>query len=282
MVIHGAGRILGQTEFAFTDNDFEQVRQLIYARAGIALNDSKKPMVYSRLARRLREQSITSVAAYLAMLKKNPDSPEWESFTNALTTNLTAFFREEHHFDALALMAPQWARMHGSIKIWCSASSTGEEPYTIAMTVAEALHTLQPPLQVMASDLDTQVLATASRGIYSVDRIEKLALQRKQRFFLKGHGDNEGMVRIRPELRELITFCQINLLDKAWALSGPFDAIFCRNVMIYFDKATQRAILERFIPLLRPDGRLFVGHSEHLAHVSDLLQPCGRTIYKIK
>ncbi|MGQ5523995.1 CheR family methyltransferase [Chitinimonas sp. PSY-7] len=274
---------MANTEFGFTDNDFEQVRQMIYARAGIALNDSKKPMVYSRLARRLREQHITSVAAYLLMLKKNPNSPEWERFTNALTTNLTSFFREEHHFEALAQMAPQWARVHGTIKIWCSASSTGEEPYSIAITVAEALHTMQPPLKLVASDLDTQVLATASRGVYSMDRIEKLSLQRKQRFFLRGHGDNVGLVRVRPELQELITFCQINLLERSWALDGPFDAIFCRNVMIYFDKPTQRRILERFVPLLRgDDSRLFVGHSEHLAHMVDMLLPCGRTIYKVK
>lgn len=273
---------LAGNEFPFTDKEFEDIRRMIYDRAGISLNDGKKPMVYSRLARRLRELHLRTFADYLSLLRRDANTPEWEVFTNALTTNLTAFFREEHHFDILASLAPAWQRQHGTISVWCSASSTGEEPYSILMSLSEALGTTTPAVNLVASDLDTQVLSKAEAGVYPIDRIEKLSAARKRQFFLRGKGAQAGLVRAREELRERVRFEQINLLDSVWPVRGPFDAIFCRNVMIYFDKKTQRAILERFLPLLRPDGRLFVGHSESLAHVSDLWSPCGRTVYKPK
>lgn len=268
------------TEFKFSDQDFAEVCALIYQRAGINLNGSKKPMVYSRLARRLRELDLHSFTDYLALLAANPESPEWVQFTNALTTNLTAFFREPHHFDILAELAPQWMQSHRKLSVWCCASSTGEEPYSIMMTLLESLGGLHPDVSLLASDLDTHVLEKASAGVYAEERIANLDEACRRHFFLRGKGESAGKVKVRRELRELIEFRQINLLAPDWPIKGPFDAIFCRNVMIYFDKPTQRELLKRFLPLLRPDGRLFVGHSESLSHVNDLWVSCGQTVYR--
>jgi chemotaxis protein methyltransferase CheR len=269
-------------EFVFTSRDFERVRGMIYQRAGIALADSKQEMVYSRLARRLRATGIASFVQYLDDLEAGRMADEWESFTNALTTNLTSFFREAHHFP---LLADHVGKLKGTarepITIWCSAASTGEEPYSIAMTVCEAFNTLSPPVQIIATDIDTNVLATASNGVYNIDRIEKMSDERARRFFLRGKGERAGMVRVRQELRQLITFKQLNLLADGWPLNGQFDVIFCRNVMIYFDKATQRKILERFVPLMKPDGLLFAGHSENFLYVSDSLKLRGKTVYEL-
>jgi len=270
-------------EFDFTRADFERVRGLIYQRAGISLADSKQEMVYSRLARRLRANGIASFASYLDSLEAGRMPAEWESFTNALTTNLTSFFREAHHFPLLAEHALKARTRHGGapLTIWCSASSTGEEPYSIAMTVCEAFNTLTPPVQIIATDIDTNVLATASAGVYPLDRVDKMDPARLRRFFLKGKGTQDGLVRVRPELRQLITFRQLNLLADGWDVKGPFDAIFCRNVMIYFDKATQRKILSRFVPLMKPDALLFAGHSENFLYVSDALRLRGKTVYEL-
>jgi chemotaxis protein methyltransferase CheR len=274
-------------EFEFTRADFERVRGLIYQRAGISLADSKQEMVYSRLARRLRANGIESFSRYLDELEAGRlggnSGQEWEAFTNALTTNLTSFFREAHHFPLLAEHALKARRQQPGtpLTIWCSASSTGEEPYSIAMTLCEAFDTLTPPVQIVATDIDTNVLATASAGVYPIERLDKLETERKRRFFLKGKGAQQGLARVRPELRNLITFRQLNLLADGWDLRGPFDAIFCRNVMIYFDKATQRKILSRFVPLMKPDALLFAGHSENFLYVSDSLRLRGKTVYEL-
>jgi chemotaxis protein methyltransferase CheR len=266
-------------EFDFTKSDFERVRALIYKRAGISLADSKQEMVYSRLARRLRATGIVSFSTYLDDLEAGKLGQEWESFTNALTTNLTSFFREAHHFPLLAEHVKHVRQ--SPITIWCSASSTGEEPYSIAMTVCEAFNTLNPPVQIVATDIDTNVLATAANGVYPIERLDKMAPERAKRFFLRGKGDQQGMVRVRPELRQLVTFRQLNLLADSWPVSGQFDVIFCRNVMIYFDKATQRKILSRFVPLMKPDALLFAGHSENFLYVSDSLKLRGKTVYEL-
>jgi len=269
-------------EFEFTRHDFERVRGLIYQKAGISLADSKQEMVYSRLARRLRATGIASFATYLDALEAGRMENEWESFTNALTTNLTSFFREAHHFPLLAEHALKARRLHGgNLTVWCSASSTGEEPYSIAMTLCEAFNTLTPPVSIIATDIDTNVLATAGAGVYPIERVEKLEQERLRRFFLKGKGAQEGMVRVRQELRNLVTFKQLNLLSDSWPVQGQFDAIFCRNVMIYFDKATQRRILSRFVPLMKPDALLFAGHSENFLYVSDSLRLRGKTVYEL-
>ncbi|WUR11510.1 CheR family methyltransferase [[Empedobacter] haloabium] len=266
-------------EFDFNARDFERVRGMIYKRAGIALADSKQEMVYSRLARRLRATGISSFVKYLDDLEAGRLGNEWEAFTNALTTNLTSFFRESHHFPLLA----EHVKKHRGeqLNIWCSASSTGEEPYSIAITVCEAFGTLTPPVHIIATDIDTNVLATAANGVYPIERIDKLTPEQQRKFFLKGKGDKAGLVRARPELRQLITYRQLNLLDEKWDIRGPFDVIFCRNVMIYFDKATQRKILSRFVPLMKPDALLFAGHSENFLYVSDALKLRGKTVYEL-
>ena len=265
-------------EFDFTARDFERVRGLIYQRAGIALAESKQEMVYSRLARRLRATGTATFASYLDDLEQGRLVREWEAFTNALTTNLTSFFREAHHFP---LLAEHVKKSSDPITVWCSASSTGEEPYSIAMTLCEAFGSLTPPARIIATDIDTNVLATAAAGVYTMDRLDKMAPERAKRFFLRGKGEQDGLVRVRPELRQMVTYKQLNLLADSWPVSGQFDVIFCRNVMIYFDKPTQRKILTRFVPLMKPDGLLFAGHSENFLYVSDALKLRGKTVYEL-
>ena len=267
-------------EFEFTARDFERVRGLIYKRAGIALAESKQEMVYSRLARRLRATGITSFGRYLDDLEQGKSDTEWEAFTNALTTNLTSFFREAHHFPLLAEHVAK-LRGQGQIEVWCAASSTGEEPYSIAITLCEVFGTLTPPAHIIATDIDTNVLNTASNGTYPLDRVEKMPIERAKKFFLRGRGANDGMVRVRPELRKMITFKQLNLLSDSWPVTGPFDAIFCRNVMIYFDKPTQGKILSRFAPLMKPEALLFAGHSENFLYVTDAFKLRGKTVYEL-
>ena len=264
-------------EFTFSDRDFRRVCELIHRRAGIALADSKRDMVYSRLSRRLRTLGLRGFQAYLDQLEAGSED-EWEAFTNALTTNLTSFYREAHHFEILAehLMA---RRDRSPLRIWCSAASTGEEPWSLAITACEVFGTLTPPVQILATDIDTQVLAVGERGIYPLERIKGLSTERVKRFFQRGSGPHQGMCRVRPALRDLVDFAPLNLLVDNYGIKGPFDAIFCRNVMIYFDKPTQRAVLERMTPLLAPDGLLFAGHSESFLHANYLLRPCGRTVY---
>ena len=266
-------------EYAFTQADFERTKKLIYKHAGISLSSSKHKMVYSRLARRLRANGLNSFHDYLNFLEKE-GSTEWEAFTNALTTNLTAFFREPHHFPILEKHIEQRKNQH-KIQLWCSASSTGEEAYSMAMAMVQAFQTFTPPVHILATDLDTSVIAKAQLGIYPMDKLEKIPQEKLRKFFLKGKGLYAGSARVRPELRNMITFRQLNLLDQNWPIRGPFDAIFCRNVMIYFDKPTQYKILKKFVPLLAPHGLLFAGHSESFQHAVDLFKLRERTVYEL-
>jgi chemotaxis protein methyltransferase CheR len=265
-----------QREFLFSSRDFEEVRKMIYDHAGIALNDAKEDMVYSRLARRLRATGKRSFQEYLALIRSG-DAAEWEAFVNSLTTNLTDFFREAHHFHILKDFLK--TRRDRPITIWSSASSTGEEPYSIGITALEAMGA-SAPVQILASDLDTNVLKKAAEGVYPIERLAKLSPDQQRQFFLKGTGDNAGMARAKPELRAMLNCFQLNLLDPVWSIRQPLDAIFCRNVMIYFDKPTQYSILKKMKPLLKPDGLLFVGHSEALYHATDLFKLRGQTVYQ--
>ena len=265
-------------EFDFTDANFDRVRKLIYDHAGISLSPSKREMVYSRLGRRLRALGLSSFDDYLEVLESG-NGEEWEAFTNSLTTNLTSFFREEHHFPILADLMK---RHKGErIVLWCCAASTGEEPYSMAITAAETFGTLNPPVKILATDLDTNVLAKAQDGVYAMERLEKMSAERMHRYFLRGSGKQTGFARVRDELRNLITFRQLNLLDTSWPIRGPLHAIMCRNVMIYFDKPTQLAILKQFVPLLRPDGLMFAGHSESFHHAASLFSLRGKTVYEL-
>ncbi len=266
-------------EFLFTDRDFEQIRQLIYEHAGINLSAAKKDMVYSRLGRRLRATGHKNFKDYLLYLAADKDS-EWEAFVNSLTTNLTSFFREAHHFPVLAEHVRGLAQRR-PINIWCNAASTGEEPYTIAMTMMDVFDSLTPPVRIIATDIDTNALQKARNGVYSLEQAEKLPKDILQRFFLKGRGEKTGQVMVRKELQDLIVFSQLNLQDAQWPIKGPFDAVFCRNVMIYFDKPTQNKILQRFVPLMQRDALLFAGHSESLQGLTDTFQLRGKTVYSL-
>jgi chemotaxis protein methyltransferase CheR len=266
-----------ERQFEFREADFSRVRRMIHERAGISLGTHKREMVYSRLARRLRSLGRADFASYLDQLESSPASSEWEEFVNALTTNLTAFFRESHHFPILAKFA---AERPQPVSIWCCAASTGEEPYSIAITLMEALGARAGSASVLATDIDTNVLQRARAAVYPFERVAKIEEARLKRFFLKGRGAAAGQVRVRQEVANMVRFDTLNLLAPDWAIQEKFDAIFCRNVMIYFDKPTQARILERFAPLLKPGGLLFAGHSENFSYISRDFRLRGQTVYE--
>lgn len=272
-------REAGTREFSFSAADFQRISKLIYQYAGISLSPVKQDMVYSRLARRLRATGKNSFADYLDALEKDRGD-EWERFVNSLTTNLTSFFREPHHFPIFADHL-QKIGTRRPIRVWCSAASTGEEPYSIAMTVAETFGSNASHVSIFASDLDTNVLATAEKGVYPIERVEKLSPDRLRRFFLRGTGSQDGYVAVRPEIRRMVQFQRVNLLDASYPVKGPVDVIFCRNVMIYFDKPTQYKILSRFAPMMQADGLMFAGHSESFLHAADLFKSLGKTVYAL-
>jgi chemotaxis protein methyltransferase CheR len=261
-------------EFTYGRADFEKVRHTLYQLTGIKLADSKDSMVYSRLVRRLRALKVDGFTSYLRYLENHPE--EEELFINSLTTNLTSFFREAHHFDILAAYLQDNRQIK---RIWCAASSTGEEPYSIAMTVAETLGRFDTTIEIIASDIDSQVLATAATGVYPLQRIEAIDPERRKRFFHRGVGNNAGKVRVVPELRRMISFRRINLLDAQWDIKAPVDIIFCRNVMIYFDKPTQEKLLQQMINLMPAGGLYVAGHSENFSHMTHLVKPAGKTTY---
>lgn len=266
-------------EFDLSERDFVRVCKLIHARAGIALNDSKRNLVYSRLSRRLRDRGLANFTDYLDLLEAD-EGGEWQGFINALTTNLTSFFREPHHFDMLAgyLRAFPAGR---PIALWSAGSSTGEEPYSMAMTARDAFGGKTSSLRILATDIDTHVLETAWRGVYRDESVARLAPELVRRHFQRGTSSNSGLIRVKEELRKLVSFRQLNLLQPKWPLRDKFTAIFCRNVMIYFDKPTQRALVERIAAQLEPEGMLCIGHSENLMWARGLFEPCGRTAYRL-
>jgi len=270
--------------FELSQRDFERVRRIIFDLAGIDLNPSKQNMVYSRLSRRLRARDIDSFTLYLDRLEGDPQftAAERQEFVNSLTTNLTSFFREQHHFPVFADLLRRGLSGRAA-RVWCAAASSGEEPYSIAMTILETLGT-DSGARVLATDIDTRVLASAGRAVYPAQQAQACGEQRVRRFFLRGTGSNAGMVRVRPEVARLIEFGQLNLLETAWPrvqrFGTPLDAVFCRNVMIYFNRATQRSVLERIAAVLRPGGLLFAGHSENFTDCRDWFVLRGKTVYE--
>ena len=261
-------------EYAYSQDDFERVRKTVFTIAGIRLQDSKVTMVYSRLSRRLRALGVNSFRDYLTLVEKSKD--EQQEFVNALTTNLTSFFREAHHFTALERYLRQHPRTEA---IWCAASSTGEEPYSIAMTVAEVFGTFKHNVKIYASDIDSKVLATAQAGVYKAQSIERLSEERQKQFFFRGKGANVGKVRVVDEIRNSVEFRQINLTASDYGFNHKMDVIFCRNVMIYFDKPTQQKVLAHLVSYLKPDSMYIAGHSEHFSNAAHLIRPIGKTIY---
>ena len=263
-------------EFPFSAEHFRVISERIYAFSGIKLPDAKREMVYARLARRLRTLGLASFDDYVRYLELEP--AEWEHCTNALTTNVTAFYREEHHFGILAAHAQATARAGEPFRVWSAGCSTGEEPYTIAMCLAEALGPGR--FEVLATDLDTQVLAHAREGVYPLASVLRLPEVRQKAYFLRGTGRHEGRARVRPEIAAHVQFDRVNLMDNEWPVEPGLDAIFCRNVMIYFDKPTQRRLVERFAALLRPTGLFFAGHAESLLDQGRCFRLRGQTVYE--
>jgi chemotaxis protein methyltransferase CheR len=267
-------------EFAFDDQDFEAIRKQVKALTGINLTTQKRELVYGRLAVRLRARGVRTFREYRQIVAD--DLHEQIRMCNAITTNLTAFFREPHHFEhlrdevlpALRERAGQWR-----LRIWSAGCSTGEEPYSIAMTLLEALPEVQNwNVRILATDLDSDVLNTAALGKYPADRVKGLSAGRLRRFFNEQpHGESSVFV-VRPEVRRLVTFKQLNLMAPL-PMPGPLDVIFCRNTVIYFDKDTQRELFARIAPLQRPGDLLYLGHSESLLSVSTDYESVGRTTY---
>jgi len=276
--------MIHEREFDFTDADFDKIRKFVKEETGIKLSDGKKNMVYGRLSRRLRQVGLSKFSDYFDLVSKNKSSEERGQFINAITTNLTSFFREEHHFDFLKnevvprLMVENAASK--KIRIWSAGCSTGEEPYSIAIALYESVPDIERwDIRILATDLDTNVLAHGERGIYDIERISALSASRKSTWFLKGKGGNSGSVKVDSRLQSLITFRQLNLMG-AWPMKGPFDFMFCRNVVIYFDKETQAVLFDRYANLLSPSANLFLGHSESMHNVCDRFSLIGNTIYK--
>jgi len=272
---------MSEREFDFKDQDFQRVKKIVYDYAGIDLNDSKKNLVYNRLSKRIRFLGMTTFSAYIDYVEAQGES-EFVHLINAITTNLTFFFRENHHFEYLAkTVIPGLVKENANskkIRVWSAGCSTGEEPYSIAITLKESLPTGWDA-KVIATDLDSNVVATGQKGVYKIDRLKGVSEERKKRWFLKGTGSQEGYVKVKPELQEVIEFGQINLMDD-WPLRDSIDVIFCRNVVIYFDKPTQTKLFNRYADRLPDNGHLFIGHSESLYKVCDRFELLGQTIYQ--
>ncbi len=266
-------------EFPMTDKDFQRIKKSAYKITGITLTDHKKNMIYSRLARRLRRLDMTYFSEYCELIERK-NSPEITDFTNAITTNLTSFFRENHHFEFLKQqLIPGLLKANGikrRIRIWSAGCSTGEEPYSIAMTLSSFRELKNWDVKVLATDLDSNVVKTAKMGLYAGERAD--GIPDEYRRYLQFDEKNDK-VQVVSDIQKLITFKQLNLLHK-WPMKGPFDVIFCRNVVIYFDNDTQRVLFDRYADMLIDEGHLFIGHSENLHNVCTRFTSLGRTIYQ--
>jgi len=268
---------------ALGDKEFDFLRHVIGENAGIVLGPNKRQLVQGRLARRLRELGLPSYEAYCDHVRDSGPE-ELVGLINALTTNVTSFFRENHHFEALAsYMLPEAMQRNQQsrrLRIWSAGCSTGEEPYCIAMALAEALPTsLRWDAKILATDIDSDVIAFAQRGVYPLDRLSAVSQERLRRAFRKGVGVNQGQALVHPDIARLVSFRTLNLMHN-WPMSGPFDVIFCRNVMIYFDQPTREKLVARFAAMLAPDGYLCLGHSESIHAGSAPFRLVGKTIYR--
>jgi chemotaxis protein methyltransferase CheR len=264
-------------EFPFAESDFAQACSLFEQLTGMTMVRRKVDLVYGRLIRRLRARSVHSFASYFEIVRRDP--LESEQFVNALTTNLTSFFREPQHFPILRDHALK-VKPKGELRVWCAAASTGEEPYSIAITLAETYGSAPPPAQIVATDLDTNVLRAAREGIYDGERIAKLDPTMLKKYFLRGKGPNRGRACVAAEIRDSVSFAPLNLLSNDWSVKSPFDAIFLRNVLIYFNRTEQLKVISRVAGYLVDDGLLFTGHSESLFYASHLFRAIGPTVYR--
>ncbi len=272
-----------EREFAFTKSDFRRVAKLVDRYAGISLRAEKEALVYGRLARRLRKLGLVRMRDYLDLLS-DESTEEFTDFVNAITTNVTSFFREDHHFEYLgrAFLSEFYRTTNHPrrFRVWSAGCSKGMEPYSIAITLQEAMERWGfMDARILATDLNSAVLETAREGIYDIEAIEDVSKERREKWFRDLGREEEGLTRVHPTLQQLVTYRKLNLMNQ-WPMSGPFDAIFCRNVVIYFSRETQHALFDRFADLLRPGGLLILGHSETLGHSSGRFESCGKTIHR--
>jgi len=251
---------LGTEQFVLSDDEFSRTGRMLHARAGIILGGHKRELAARMLGMRARKKGMASASEYLSHLQQDPHSAEWNAFVNAFTINHTAFFREHHHFTMLA----DFVRTRKApVSVWCCAASTGEEAYSIAMTLLENTIGQHSRPSVWATDIDTQAIEQARKGVYTLERVKPVPENLLKKYFYRGKSAKAGLVRVKPILQEIVHFDALNLVAPSWPSGEKFDAIFCRNTMIYFDKPTQTRILERFAPMLKPGGLLFAGHSEN-------------------
>jgi len=266
-------------EFELTDAEFVRIQRMLKERSGIDVGSGKRMLVYGRLTRRLRSLKLPSFAHYLKLVE-DPASEESRAFLNALTTNVTELFREEHHFEMLRKeVVPELVAARAKrLRIWSAGCSAGDEPYSIALTLARLPELHDCDVKILATDIDSDILAQATAGVYPLEKISSLKPEYRN-YFSRGVGKQAGLARVNDHIRSMITFKELNLMG-AWPMRGPFDVIFCRNVVIYFDTPTRERLVRRFVSLLRPGGYLMMGHSESPS-VSNIagLKSCGRTAF---
>lgn len=277
---------LADGQLTITDSEFRQLRDFIHRHTGIALSEHKRALVCSRLARRLRHHRFSRYAEYYELLTQaDPRGLELMEMINAITTNKTDFFREPHHFTFLSeQLFPLYKQQKPlRVRLWSAATSTGEEAYSLAISVHEAFaDTPGWDIKILATDIDTRVLAHAQEGVYPLAQVARVPAPLLKRYFYKGAGGNEGLARVKPVLKTLLRFRHLSLIDETWPMHGPFDVIFCRNVLIYFDKATQRHLLERLAAMLCHDGYLMLGHAESIHGFDHLYRPVGHSMYRVR
>lgn len=274
-----------EKEFVFTDKDFSYISQVVGERFGIDLPETKRELIYGRLARRLRKLGLKSFKEYCDRLERG-DEEEFTNFINAITTNVTSFFREKHHFEFLEsellpeLIIKQKHMIRPRLRIWSAGCSSGREPYTIAMVLKESIQNLHHwDVKILATDLDSNILEIARKGVFSIDHINEIPHKSQQKWLKVGYGSNQGAFKICDEVMQMISYRQLNLLSR-WPMQGLFDFIFCRNVTIYFDSENRINVINRFADQLVEGGHLFVGHSESLFGLTHRFQTVGRTIHK--
>lgn len=260
-----------------THEDCQRATKMLHARAGIVLGSHKVDMIARNLGLRAKKLNLATAKQYLELLEFNPNSEEWFDFVNAFTINHTAFYRERHHFDVLAKFVQTRPK---PISVWSSATSTGEEAYTIALTLSEAIANASTQVSILASDIDTTVVSRAKKGIYPIERVRPIPEELLKKYFQRGKGSQEGKVRVKSSLRDMVDFQVVNLASaENWPSQQQFDAIFCRNTMIYFEQKTQIKLLDRFAQLMKPGALLFVGHSENISQLSTTFRLKGQTVY---
>lgn len=264
-------------EFEYTERDFARLRALVFKLTHIHLSDDKKQLTYSRFTKRLRTLKLKNFKEYIDLVESG-DPEEVNHFIVGITTNFTSFFREPHHFAYLTELAkrPNPAR---KLRVWSAGCSSGEEPYSIAMTLLDAIPDIHNwDVKILATDINTEVLATAANGIYPVEKLNNIPETTLRKWFIRGRKEKANQVQLSPRVKELISFKQLNLFDE-WPMRGPFDIIFCRNVIIYFQRDVQMKLFRKFAQMQRPGQSLIVGHSENLMGVTDKYKLIGKTIY---